>query len=1689
VNFGEDSSLNLTTPTKDITREAYIKFNPQVDGDIVAATLRLGADRNIDFGIYPVADNSWQEDTMTWNPPNSPPAMGDLPIALNPGFLALATNDGWFAADVSTYFTENGTKSIGLVRAPKSNVRSIQSSESATPPELIIEYIIPTSQTNHSPYFHANTFASTEATANIKYSGDISSEATDPDLDQVIFSKAAGPSWLIVNPDGTLSGTPLPADVGANSFTMRVTDPSAEFDDGLMAIEVLPVNDVPTISDVSNVSTNEDTATSALAVTLGDEETAVADLTLGASSSNTVLVPDANIVLGGSGASRTVTVTPASNQSGSATITLTVSDGTASSTDTFVLTVTVSDTVAPVITLTGLASVRHELGTAYTDAGATSDGGETVTTSGTVYSSTASTYTLTYNASDAAGNAAISVTRTITVEADTSAPTVTNVTSTTSDGSYNTGDTISMIVQFSEPVTVTGTPQLTLETGSTDRAVNYSSGSGSDTLTFNYTVQSEDTSSDLDYTGTSALANTSASLTGTLDTGGDDHGVAVSGNYAYVADGTSGLQVIDISTPSSPSVTGALDTSGKALGVAVSGNYAYVADSDSGLHIIDISTPSSPSMTGTYDTSGTAYGVAVSGNYAYVADGDSGLQIIDISTPLSPILTGTYNTSGSARGVAVSGDYAYVADGDSGLQIINISTPSSPSLTGTLNTSGSANGVAMSGNYAYVADVASGLQIIDISTPSSPSLLGTLDTSGYAYGVAVSGNYAYVADGNRSLQIIDISTSSSPSLTATLDTSGTAWGVAVSGNYAYVAGQEAGLQIIDISTPSSPNLVETFGVSGRASGVAVSGNYAYVADGTLGLQVIDISTPSSPSLVGTLDTGRAWGVAVSGNYAYVADGALGFKIIDISTPSSPSLTGTYDTSGTAYGVAVSGNYLYVADGASGFKIIDISTPLSPILTGVLYNLLGHAWEVAVSGDYAYVAGGQAGLQIIDISTPSSPSLVGTWGTSGSINAVAVSGDYAYVGDYNRGFRAINISTPHIPRLKRTLDTDGVAWGVAVSGNYAYMADREAGLQIINIRNPLSASLVETLDTSGWAVGVAVSGDYAYVADGDSGLKVVTLGSAIIDWAGNAATLTLPSPGAAGSLSANKELAIANDTTAPVITLTGSASVSHELGATYTDAGATSEGGETITTAGTVDVNTAGVYTITYSASDAAGNVATSVTRTVTVAVDTSGSTGTGVTTTTTENFGDVRVYANNSATLIGQVTIEGEVAGSGDVVAIYVGSELRGKQEVIISGGAAWMNAQVNAKGGEETISFKVWDSSTGVTREKSSSSAVITTGGSVGSSTSPLMIEMKDSVTQTLSLNAGWNLVSFYVEPTDMTAATVLAPISSSLLQIKNLTSSYDPSIPSFLNTLSSLSVKDGYWVKVSEDVSLDVEGTVPSGASINVNSGWNLVGYPRSTGKATGDELTTLGSTVVQIKNLQSSYDPSIPSFLNTLSTMAPGSGYWLKVSADGTWTVGTVSESGAGRGLGKMGPGDVAPDWGRVVIYPNLSATVLSEVSVGGKPVSGGSVVGAFVGGELRAEQEVVLANGRSYATLNVNLTGRERVTFRIREAASGKEYRVAKVMELGLGERHGRAEELVKLNAVMADSGVRILSYTHSPFKFSFDTGKDKSYTVEATGDLLKWNRVETFQGTGSAVQFTDTREALFEKQYYRVKTLE
>ena len=121
----------------------------------------------------------------------------------------------------------------------------------------------------------------------------------------------------------------------------------------------------------------------------------------------------------------------------------------------------------------------------------------------------AGTCTFTVPASSAGGHT-VTVTdpgpaHTLTAPFTVTAPTVTSVSSTKPNGAYSTGTLIPITVTFNSPVFVTGTPRIQLETGTTDEQVDYSSGSGTATLTFNYVVVAGDTSADLDYVATTSL--------------------------------------------------------------------------------------------------------------------------------------------------------------------------------------------------------------------------------------------------------------------------------------------------------------------------------------------------------------------------------------------------------------------------------------------------------------------------------------------------------------------------------------------------------------------------------------------------------------------------------------------------------------------------------------------------------------------------------------------------------------------------------------------------------------------------------------------------------------------------------------------------------------------------------------------------------------------------------------------------------------------------------------------------------------------------------------------------------------------------------------------------------------------------------------------------------------------------------
>ena len=141
---------------------------------------------------------------------------------------------------------------------------------------------------------------------------------------------------------GTLSFVTGPNLSGTGVVNVTVSDGLAQTVRSF-AVTVNAMNDAPTLAIIPNQTTAEDVATAAIPLTVGDVDTAVGSLALSGASSDLALVPNANIVFGGSGANRTVRVTPVANQFGTTTISVSVSDGALSASRTFQLTVTSSN--------------------------------------------------------------------------------------------------------------------------------------------------------------------------------------------------------------------------------------------------------------------------------------------------------------------------------------------------------------------------------------------------------------------------------------------------------------------------------------------------------------------------------------------------------------------------------------------------------------------------------------------------------------------------------------------------------------------------------------------------------------------------------------------------------------------------------------------------------------------------------------------------------------------------------------------------------------------------------------------------------------------------------------------------------------------------------------------------------------------------------------------------------------------------------------------------------------------------------------------------------------------------------------------------------------------------------------------------------------------------------------------------
>ena len=556
---------------------------------------------------------------------------------------------------------------------------------------------------------------------------------------------------------------------------------------------------------------------------------------------------------------------------------------------------------------------------------------------------------------------------------------------------------------------------------------------------------------------------------------------------------------------------------GIARGITVSGNYAYLADGHSGVDIINITTTTSPTLESRFDT-GNAQKVLVSGTYMYVADHAGGVEIVDISDPANPAEVGAWGAPEgyAAMDIALSGNYLYVANYGAGVYRIDVTTSSSPTLIASSTTAGSALGIAVDNNNVYVADYAGGLEIhtpqyVFNYTNTVQSL--TLDSISqdivqldfYATDTVPTSttlNYQFTVDGGTTW--IN-ATSGSRYI---LDTPGSdlRWRADLSVNYSSYVGTADGpcprpTPVIDEVSFNKYFYYEATFDTGNAQNVAVLGNYMYVADHAGGMEIVDISDPANPAEVGAWGAPQGYAamdVAVdqegSSTYAYLAYYEGGLRKIDVTTSTSPNEVASSTDATSALAVFLDGDYVYVADYNGGIKIFDKATLTLQNPGNDLSASINKARDIYISGHYAYIADETNGARIVDITTTSAPSLTATVSVPNAIG-VTVFGDYLYIADCTDGLYVYNISNAASPSLADTYSTSTVEayYGVAVGDGLAYVANDTKEIEVLDVSDPNNLVYKGSIQTSATSTarGIIYSGGYAFLSDGTAGVRIIS----------------------------------------------------------------------------------------------------------------------------------------------------------------------------------------------------------------------------------------------------------------------------------------------------------------------------------------------------------------------------------------------------------------------------------------------------------------------------------------------------------------------------------------------------------------------------------------------------------------------
>lgn len=433
---------------------------------------------------------------------------------------------------------------------------------------------------------------------------------------------------------------------------------------------------------------------------------------------------------------------------------------------------------------------------------------------------------------------------------------------------------------------------------------------------------------------------------------------------------------------------GSFATPGTAQGVAAAGTYAYVADGTSGLRVINASDPYNPSESSFFTHAGlNATSVAVGGTVAYVTGGTNGLTAVSVGDPETdtPRYLWSHNPPNGALGVDVAGDYAYVAASFNGLYVYYCPTAAAALAVDTLGGFSEAEAVAVAGDYAYVGDsLGESVRVVSIATRHSPVAGTTISSVGYVDRLVIRGRHLFVVSPtgpNNGIHVYDISTPSDP---VHLDTYTppvmSLEDIAVRGDYGYAVhsggGSNSGLYIFDVSDPANLNVVGEDHVLSETSGVEIVDDIVVISGGENGdVATYEVTDPTTPvyvdrkTLSPSVTLAHDVAVSASGRDVYVSwfdSPDFGIDHYAMDTDGLLTFRERISSASHAYtNMVVRGNYLICGGGSAGVAIFAIETDGSLTeLTTV--DLGGYGSDVAVTGNYAYATDRTNGVSAVKL---------------------------------------------------------------------------------------------------------------------------------------------------------------------------------------------------------------------------------------------------------------------------------------------------------------------------------------------------------------------------------------------------------------------------------------------------------------------------------------------------------------------------------------------------------------------------------------------------------------------------------------------------------------------------------------------------------------------------------------------------